>query len=301
MNESSLGLEAGRLDLSGKIAMVVGAGQTPGDTFGNGRATAILFARAGAKVFLIDRDAKAAELTREDVVREGGQAAVCEADVTSESEIEGAVAECVRSFGRIDVLQNNVGIGISGGDARITEIKEEAFDRILSVNLRGMVYTCKHVIPVMREHKAGVITNISSAAAYANYPYVAYKVSKGAVISLTQHLAITEAASGIRVNVIMPGKMNTPMAIQNRLKRTDLSKEEIVALREKEVPLCRVVDGELRRQMGSAWDVAWASLFLASDAAGFITGAALPVDGGVSVKVGRSPDELEASEVRVKG
>lgn len=288
------------LRLANRVAMVVGAGQTPGDTVGNGRATAILFARAGAKVFLVDRDREAAELTKKEIERERGVAEVYEADVTEEDAVARAAAACVGIWDRIDILQNNVGIGISGGDARITEIREEAFDRIVAVNLRGMVYTCKHVVPIMRQQLGGVITNISSAAAYANYPYVGYKVSKAGVVALTQHLAITEAASGIRVNVIMPGKMNTPMAIQNRLKRTDLSKEEIVALREREVPLRRVVEGKLQRQMGSAWDVAWASLFLASDAAGFVTGATLPVDGGVSVKVGRSPDELEASEVNVK-
>ncbi len=141
-----------------------------------------------------------------------------------------------------------------------------------------MVLTCKHAIPVMRRQGGGAIVNISSVAAVAAYPYVAYKTTKAAVIALTQQVAIQHARDGIRANVILPGLMNTPMAIEPRVKATGKSRAEVVAERDSRVPL--------GRKMGTGWDVAQAALFLASDDARFITGAVLPVDGGSSLQVG---------------
>ena len=264
--------------LQGKIAIVVGAGQTPGATIGNGRATAMLFAREGARVLAVDRDHASAAETVERIAAEGGVAAAFAADVTDERAIEAAIAECVGRFRRIDILHNNVGVSLAGGDAPVTEIAISAFDRIVAINLRGMVLASKHTIPVMRRQGSGAIVNISSVAAIAAYPYVAYKTTKAAVIALTQQIAIQNASYGIRANVILPGLMNTPMAIEPRVRATGKSRQEVVAERDARVPL--------GGKMGTGWDVAQAALFLASDDARFITGAVLPVDGGTRLRVG---------------
>ena len=176
------------------------------------------------------------------------------------------------------MLHYNVGMSIAGGDAPPEEITEEAFDRIVAVNLRGAVMACKHVLPIMRAQGSGVIITISSLAAWEQYPYVTYKATKSAMIAYTQQIAIQNAAHGIRANVILPGLMDTPMAVEARVKASGKSRAEVAAMRDAKVPL--------RKRMGTAWDVANAALFLASDEANFITGAALPVDGGMSVKVG---------------
>jgi NAD(P)-dependent dehydrogenase (short-subunit alcohol dehydrogenase family) len=180
--------------------------------------------------------------------------------------------------GRIDILHNNVGISVDGNDASPTEITTEAFDLITAVNLRGMVMTVKHVLPVMRERLAGAIVNISSMAAWNNYPWVTYKATKSAMIAWTQQVAIQNAEFGIRANVILPGLMDTPMAVDTRARAFERSREEIAAERDARVPL--------RGKMGTGWDVANAALFLVSDDSQFITGVALPVDGGSSCRTG---------------
>jgi NAD(P)-dependent dehydrogenase (short-subunit alcohol dehydrogenase family) len=262
--------------LADKVAIVVGAGQTPGQTIGNGRATAILFAREGARVMLVDRVLDSARETEELIRKEGGESFAYEADITDESACEALASACVERWGRIDILHNNVGIG--GGDAGVTRLSEETWDRIFKVNLKGMFLTCKHVLPVMRKQGSGAIVNISSVAAVASTGIVAYKTSKAGVNALTHAMAMSSAKHGIRVNCIMPGLMNTPMAIESWLEVMDISRDELVAQRDVQVPL--------GGKMGTAWDVAHAALFLASDEAGFITGAILPVDGGQSSKVG---------------
>ena len=262
--------------LKDKVAMVIGAGQRPGRTMGNGRATAVLFAREGARVLAVDRNLDSAEETVGLIRKEGGEAYAFAADVTDESSLQAAGAACLERWKRIDVLHYNVGISIAGGDAPVTEITAEAFDRIVAVNLRGMVMACKHVLPVMRNQRSGVVINISSIAAWSDYPYVTYKTSKAAVIALTQQIAIQNAKYGIRANVILPGLIDTPMAVDTRTETTGRSREEVVAERNARVPMGK---------MGTAWDVAYAALFLASDEAGFITGIALPVDGGNSVNL----------------
>jgi NAD(P)-dependent dehydrogenase (short-subunit alcohol dehydrogenase family) len=263
--------------LEGKVAIIVGAGQTPGLTIGNGRATSILFAREGARVLALDRHVDSAEETVNMIKNEGREAWALGADVTDESSLKAAIGACLGKWKRVDILHYNVGFSLAGGDAQITEITTEAFDRIVAVNLRGLVLTCKHILPVMRSQMSGVIVSISSIAAWADYPYVAYKSTKAAVVALTQQIAIQNANYGIRANVILPGLMDTPMAVDTRVKITGKTREELVAERGSRVPL--------RGKMGTAWDVAQAALFLASDEAGFITGAALPVDGGTSVNV----------------
>jgi NAD(P)-dependent dehydrogenase (short-subunit alcohol dehydrogenase family) len=264
--------------LEGKIAVIVGAGQTPGEGLGNGRATALRFAREGAKVLALDRDFESAEQTSAMVRADGGECLAFEADVTDEATLAAAVSFTVDRWGRIDILHNNVGVSIAGGDGSPLDISEDAFDRICAINLRGTIMACKHALPVMRRQRSGAIINISSIAAWAGYPLVAYKATKAAMIAYTQQLAIQNAEFGIRANVILPGLMETPMAIENRVHAWGKTRAEVVAQRDAQVPL--------RGRMGTAWDVANAALFLASDEANFITGVALPVDGGALVRIG---------------
>ena len=264
--------------LKDRIAVIIGAGQGPGEGMGNGRATALRFAQEGGRVLCVDRDLPSAEETAGMIRAAGGDAAAFAADATKEATLAAAVAEAVRRWGRLDVLHYNVGVSIAGGDAPPTEITEEAFDRIVAVNLRGAVMACKHVIPIMRAQRSGVILTISSLAAWEQYPYVTYKATKSALIAYTQQLAIQNAEYGIRANVILPGLMDTPMAVEARVRASGKPRAEVAAMRDAKVPL--------RKKMGTPWDVANAALFLASDEANFITGAALPVDGGMSVKVG---------------
>jgi NAD(P)-dependent dehydrogenase (short-subunit alcohol dehydrogenase family) len=263
--------------LEGKVGIVVGAGQSPGETVGTGRAAAVSFAREGAKLLLADRDLESAEETAEMITGEGGSAECVEADWTVAGDCEKFGAACVDAFGRIDFLQNNVGIGT--GDADPLNLTEEGFDRIISVNLKGCLLSCQAVVPRMREQGSGSIVNISSIASLAGaVPLTAYKVSKMGMNALSHSLALDNAPHGVRVNTIMPGLLDTPMAIDAWAEKLNIPREEIRAQRDRLVPL--------RGKMGSAWDVAHASVFLHSDEAQFITGAMLPVDGGQLTKVG---------------
>ncbi|MCP4035536.1 MAG: SDR family oxidoreductase [bacterium] len=265
---------SGRLE--GKATIVVGAGQTPGETIGNGRATAILFAREGARVLVVDRDQGRAEQTQAMIREEGGQAEVHRADVTVEDDCRSISERCVELYGRIDVLHNNVGIG--GGDAGPTQLTEEDWDQIMDTNLKSVFLTCKYALPVMREQRSGVITNISSVAAVCAVGIVAYKTSKAGLNAYTHALATGNTKYGIRANVIMPGLMNTPMAIEGISQARGVDRETLIKQRDLLVPL--------GQKMGTAWDIANAALFLASDEAGFITGVVLPVDGGQSARIG---------------
>jgi len=264
--------------LAGKIAIIAGAGQSPGEGMGNGRATALRFAREGARLLAVDRDLASARETAERVAQAGGECLAYEADVTREGTLAGAVAFAHARWGRVDILHNNVGVSLGGGDTRLEDLTEETFDRISAINLRGTIMACKHVLPIMRAQRDGAIVNISSIAAWAQYPYVAYKVTKAALIAFTQQLAIQNAPYGVRANAILPGLMDTPMAVDTRVRASGRSRAEVAAERDAQVPL--------RGRMGNAWDVANAALFLASDEARFITGVALPVDGGALVRVG---------------
>jgi NAD(P)-dependent dehydrogenase (short-subunit alcohol dehydrogenase family) len=266
--------------LANKIAVVVGAGQSPGEGLGNGRATVLRFIQEGAAVLAVDRlhDA-AAETAALAAKKGGGECVPFAADVTDEKTLAAMVAEAVRRWGRIDILHNNVGVSIAGGDTPLLELTEEAFDRVSAINLRGTIMACKHAVPVMRGQRAGVITNISSVAAFENtYPLVAYKATKAAMVAFTQQLALHNAQYGIRANCILPGLIDTPMAVDTRARAGNRSRAEVAAERDARVPL--------RGKMGTAWDVANAALFLASDEAQFVTGVALPVDGGALVKIG---------------
>ncbi|MGH9765703.1 MAG: SDR family NAD(P)-dependent oxidoreductase, partial [Blastocatellia bacterium] len=221
--------------LKDKVAIVVGAGQTPGETVGNGRATAILFAREGARVALVDCNLDSALETQALIEAEGGECISLKGDVTDESDCKKFVRATIEKYRRIDVLHNNVGIG--SGDDAVERLTVEAWDRIFAVNLKGMFLSCKSVLPVMREQQSGSIINISSIAAVCAANIVAYKTSKAGLNALTQQIAIDNARFGIRANAIMPGLMNTPMAIETISKMRGIPKDQLIRDRDARVPL----------------------------------------------------------------
>jgi NAD(P)-dependent dehydrogenase (short-subunit alcohol dehydrogenase family) len=262
--------------LQGKVAIVVGGGQTPGDTIGNGRATAVLFAREGARVVVVDRDAAAAEATAAQIRGEGGEAVAHVADITDPVSVATIPEAALAAYGDFSIVQHNVGIGT--GDGAATSLSEEVWDRILEVNLTGAWRTCKAVIPHLRSRGGGAIVTISSIASICSTTTAAYQVSKAGLNTLTQHLAMGNARHGIRVNAVLPGLMDTPMAILGISEARGVAAEQLRAERNAAVPL--------GRQMGTGWDVAQASVFLVSDESRFVTGVLLPVDGGQSIRRG---------------
>jgi len=257
--------------VDGKVAVVFGAGQSPGEGLGNGRAAAMRYAREGARVLAANRSIESAEETGAMIRSEGFECIAFAADVRREGDIAGAINEALRKWGSVDILHNNVGVSLGGGDTDVINITEEAFDKIYQSNLRGTAFACKHALPIMRRQRSGVIINISSAAAVGLYPYVAYKSTKAGVVALTEQLALQNAPFGIRVNAILPGLIDTPMAVETRSRQWNRPREELIAERNAKVPLGR---------QGTGWDVANAALFLASDEAGFITGVSILIDGG---------------------
>lgn len=260
-----------------KVTVIIGAGQSPGEGMGNGRATAIVFAREGAKVLCVDNRLESAQETADIVTKAGGTAVGFKADVMKEADMKAAVDEAVKRWGRLDTLHYNVGVSLGGGDKSPLEITEEAFDKVNAINLRGFIMACKHALPIMREQRSGSILSISSVAALsASYATVAYKTTKAGMIAYTEQIARHNAEYGVRANIILPGLMDTPMAVDTRARVWGQSRTEVVAARNARVPL--------RKTMGTGWDVANAALFLASDEASFITGVALPVDGGALLR-----------------
>ena len=262
--------------LKGKVAMVVGAGSI-GPGWGNGKATAVTFAREGAQVFCVDRNAAAAEETVKIIAGEGGKAAAFTADVSRASEVEGMVAACLKTYGRIDVLDNNVGIAEMGD---VVEVNEASWDHVFAVNLKSAYFAMKHVIPVMKKQGGGSIINISSIASirHLGISYVTYGASKAAMNQMTRTTAVQYAPHHIRVNCILPGLMKTPMVAHSAGLAASYSAGDVEAMwraRDAQVPM---------GHMGDAWDVANAALFLASDESKYVTGIELVVDGGVTLK-----------------
>ena len=260
----------GRLD--GRVAVVFGAGSV-GAGWGNGKATASVFAREGAQVVCVDINPAAAAETTAIIVAERGTATAETCDVTDGAEVEALVARVIAAHGRIDVLHNNVGHATMGGPV---ELDEAAWHRALDLNVTSCFLTCKHVLPHMLRARRGAIVNVSSIAAvrYTGYPYAAYYAAKAAVNSFTRGLALQYAADGIRANAIMPGLMNTPL-IHQQIAGQYADSAAMVVARDAACPTGK---------MGTAWDVAHAALFLASDEAAYITGVSLPVDGGLSCR-----------------
>jgi NAD(P)-dependent dehydrogenase (short-subunit alcohol dehydrogenase family) len=261
--------------LQGKVAIIVGAGQTPGDTIGNGRAAAERYAEEGATLLLVDINEAFAQDTLAAVKQYGQPASLLAADITREEDCKRIADTCMQRYGRIDVLHNNV--GRSGGDRKTVDLDVAVWEALMDMNLKGMFMTCKHVLPHMIAQKSGAIINISSTSSLAARPTITYKTSKGAVNTMTQHIAMENAEHGVRANAILPGLIDTPMAIERRAKERGVPREVVRAEREALVPM---------RRMGTAWDVANAAVFLASDEARYITGVLLPVDGGLLVKRG---------------
>ena len=262
--------------LQDRIAVVVGAGQTPGETIGNGRATAITFAREGARLLLVDRDPTSLEETAELARAAGAETQTITADIAADGEPERIVQAAVNAFGGIDVLHNNVGIG--AGDGPPHHLSDESYDRIMDVNLRAMFRMCRAAVPVLRQSRHGAIVNISSLASTASAGNLtAYKLSKAGVNALTQNLAMTNAKYGVRANAILPGFIDTPMANDAVARERGVERSVVADARASIVPLGR---------QGTGWDVANAALFLACDESAFITGIMLNVDGGQGARSG---------------
>jgi NAD(P)-dependent dehydrogenase (short-subunit alcohol dehydrogenase family) len=262
--------------LEGKAAMVVGAGSI-GPGWGNGKATAVIFAREGAQVFCVDRNPAAVEETVKIITGEGGKATAFTADVSRAGEVEAMVKACLEACGRIDVLDNNVGIAEMGS---VVEVSEADWDRVFAVNLKSAYLAMKHVIPVMAAQGGGSIINISSIASirHLGISYVSYGTSKAAMNQMTRTTAVEFASRHVRVNAILPGLMKTPMVEHSAGLAASYSGGDIEAMwraRDAQVPM---------GHMGDAWDVANAALFLASDESRYITGIELVVDGGVTLK-----------------
>src|SRR5471032_3115563 len=264
--------------LKEKIAMVVGAGSI-GPGWGNGKATAVTFAREGAQVFCVDRNASAASETVDIITGEGGKATAFTADVSRAADVEAMVAACVKTYGRIDVLDNNVGIAETGS---VVDVSEADWDRVFAINLKSAFLAMKHVIPVMVKQGGGSIINISSIASirHTGISYVSYATSKAAMNQMTRTTAVEFAAQNVRVNAILPGLMKTPMVEHSAGLAASYANGDVEAMwraRDAQVPM---------GHMGDAWDVANAALYLASDESRYVTGLELVVDGGMTLKVG---------------
>lgn len=259
----------GERQLAGRVALVLGAGSV-GEGWGNGKAAAVLYAREGATVIAVDLNLEAAIATCNIITAEGGQCEAQALDVTQSAQLAALVEGVMMRHGQIDILHNNVGMARMGS---VTELSEAQWDAAMDVNLKSVFLSCKHVLPIMKAQQRGVIINISSLAAirYTGYPYPVYYAAKGGLNQLTVGLALEYAKQGIRVNAIMPGYIDTPL-IYKDISSQYASREEMVSARNARCPM---------GHMGTAWDTARAALFLASDAAAYITGVCLPVDGGV--------------------
>jgi NAD(P)-dependent dehydrogenase (short-subunit alcohol dehydrogenase family) len=264
---------AGRLEH--KVALITGAGSI-GPGWGNGKATAVLFAREGAKVFGVDLNLDAANETKGLIEGERGICATHAADVSKAQSVNAMVEACVAAFGRIDVLVNNVGIARTGG---IVTTDEADWDLVTDVNQKSVYLVCKHVVPIMERQGSGAIVNIASVAAHrwTGINYASYYATKGAVVSLSRGIALEFANKGIRCNSVSPGLMNTPM-VHHGLTGAygkDGDVENLIRVRDAQCPM---------GHMGTAWDTAHAVLFLASDEAKYITGIDLIVDSGLTAK-----------------
>lgn len=260
-------------DLTGRVVFVAGGGSVaPGWSIG--RAACVTYARQGARVCVADRDAASAQETTALIRAEGGHAYTLVGDVAIEADVQRLFAEARAHFGPIDVLHHNVGIGQTGGPL---ETSADDFARIHAANVGSLLLCVQQALPDMLARRRGAVIAISSVAGlrYVGYPHLAYSVTKAAVVQFTRMLAQQYAAQGVRANTVVPGLIDTPRIAGTVAKMFSDNLEEARAARGRQVPLGR---------MGSAWDVAHACAFLASDAAAYVTGTELVVDGGLTGK-----------------
>ena len=260
--------------LNNKVAIVTGAGCV-GPGWGNGRAVAVLFAQAGAKIFAVDKSAEAMEETVRRVREAGGTITAHTCDVTDSAAVEAMVAACKAEYGRVDILVNNVGGSAAGGPVALSEDK---WDAQVAFNLKSVFLTCKHVLPVMEAQGCGAIVNTASTSGirWTGSAQVAYAACKAGVIQLGKVVAVEYAKKGIRVNTVVPGQLHTPM-VEARLagQRSGGDVDKLLDSRLARIPLGFMGDGR---------DTANAALFLASDEAQFITGTEIIVDGGMTAR-----------------
>ncbi len=257
--------------LQGKTVLVLGAGCAP-DTWGNGNAAAVTFARHGARVVAVDRDPEAAERTADFIRGEGFDAIALQADVSSAADIDRVVQAALEAYGRIDVLHSNAAANTPGG---AVEIAEDDWQQVFDVNIKAAYLACKAVIPVMQRQGGGAIVHVGSIAgmAWTGVPILAYQSSKAALHHLTRMVAVQHAADNIRSNCVVPGLIDGPRMHGTVLKLYGGDVEKMRAARAAAVPM---------KRMGQVWEVANAALFLASDEASYVTGVLLPVDGGIT-------------------
>ncbi|WP_417516946.1 SDR family NAD(P)-dependent oxidoreductase [Minwuia sp.] len=263
------------MQLDGKVALIVGAGQTSGDGIGNGRATALAFAREGARLMLASRSTGSLEETRDMVRAEGFEAEMIAADITDMDACHAMVKATTDAYGRVDVMHNNAAVGSHEGDS--ANIDPGQWREVMDINLNGAVFASKAVLPAMRAQNSGCITHVGSIAAVASYPIIAYKASKAALNEFTRWLAFENAKYNIRCNVLQLGLMDTPLAIEGYHRASGTDRGVLREQRAAQVPMGR---------MGTAWEAASAAVFLASDAASYVSGAILPVDGAIATRIG---------------
>jgi NAD(P)-dependent dehydrogenase (short-subunit alcohol dehydrogenase family) len=260
--------------LAGKVAIVTGAGCV-GPGWGNGRATCVRFAEEGARIFAVDRNLDSVTETVERVKKAGGEIVVHACDVTASDSVEGMVAACMKHYGRIDILVNNVGGSAAGGPV---EMAKEVWDSQIATNLNSVFLTLKHVLPIMEQQKSGAVVNLASTSGirYTGAAQVGYAATKAGVIQLSRVVAVQYAARGIRVNTVIPGQLHTPM-VEVRLAKQRAGGDVEALLKSR---IARIPQGF----MGDGRDTANAALYLASDEARFVTGTEIIVDGGMSVR-----------------
>ncbi|KAL1957759.1 hypothetical protein VTO42DRAFT_5603 [Malbranchea cinnamomea] len=265
-------------DLRNKVVLITGIGQQGNqDMWGNGAATARVFAHNGAKIFGCDINLAAAQHTQRRIEAEGGECTVVEADVTNDAQVKALVDACIARYGRVDVLVNNVGKSEPGGPA---EMSEDVWDKQMDVNMKSVYLCCHHVLPIMeRQETGGAVVNVSSIAGmrYIGKPQVAYSATKAGVIQFTKATAVIYAKRRVRLNVVVPGLINTPLVTVLADKYANGDLEGFVEKRHRAVPMGR---------MGNSFDVANAVVFLASEQAKYITGQKLVVDGGITSSTG---------------
>lgn len=267
MEETPGAVERRRVE--GKVALVTGGGQVDGPGIGTGKASSILLARHGASVVLVDREPDRAEVTRKEIEAAGGSAIVVEGDVTKAADCERMTKAALDTYGRLDILVNNVGVSTPGSVVNTTE---ETWSQMIDVNLKSIYLVSKYAIPALADSGGGSIINISSIGALRSIGFAGYAAAKGGLISLSREMAVQHGHQGIRVNVVAPGSVQTPRT-KGATEKLGTNYDAMVRRAQAALPLGRTT-------RGTGWDIGYAVLFFASDEASWITGQVLTVDGG---------------------